>query len=113
MISFENPRQIPSLGAPARREHDDDPAWLQPIHEIDDILVGHADAAGRDGMANVFRLIGAVDTVQRVLVALVKIDRPRTERISRTACNALGVRTEPGLDLRRGDPVRPFSYTAN
>jgi len=54
-------------------------------------------------MADVFRLVGAVDTIQRVLVAFVKVDRPRTERISRTARNAFGVRTEPGLDLRRGD----------
>jgi hypothetical protein len=31
---------------PTRREDDDDRAWLHPIKEIDDILVGHADAAG-------------------------------------------------------------------
>jgi hypothetical protein len=29
-----------------RREHYDGRAWLHPIKEIDDILVGHADAAG-------------------------------------------------------------------
>ena len=99
--------------AVTRRKHDDRRANLHTGEKVDDILIGHADAAGRDGMADVFRLVGAMDTVQRVLVALVKVDCPRTERISRTARNALGVRTEPGLDLRRGDPVRPFSYTAN
>src|SRR5262249_29677744 len=98
---------------PTRREDDDDRAGLHPIHEIDDVLVGHADAARRDGMADIFRLVGAVDAVQGVLVALVKVDRPRAQRIGRASGNALWVGAEPGLDLRRRDPIRPFSYVAN
>ena len=80
----------PRSRAPTWREDDDDCAWLHPIHEIDDVLVGHADAAGRDGLADIFRLVGAVDAVQGVLVALVKVDRPRAERIFRPPAMRLG-----------------------
>src|SRR5437667_8258142 len=64
-------------------------------------------------MADIFRLVGAVDAVQGVLVALVKIDRPRAQRISRASGNALWVGAEPSLDLRRRDPIRPVGYMAN
>ena len=64
-------------------------------------------------MADIFRLVGAMDAVQGVLVALVKIERPRAQRIGRTSGNALRVGAEPGLDLRRGDSIRPFSRTTN
>src|SRR5690349_17990288 len=46
----------PRSRTPTWREDDDDRARLHPIHEVDDVLVGHADAAGRDGLANIFRL---------------------------------------------------------
>jgi hypothetical protein len=36
----------PDPCTPTRREDDDDSAGPHPIKEIDDILVGHADAAG-------------------------------------------------------------------
>ena len=97
-----------SLRAPARREDDDDRARLHPVHEIDDVLVEHADAARRDGLADIFRLVGAVDAVQRVLVALVEVERPRAQRIGRTSGNALRVGAEPRLDIRRRNPVGPF-----
>src|ERR1700733_12063927 len=91
-----------------RREDDDGRALLHAIKEIDDILIGHANAAGRYGLADIFRLVGAVYTIQRVLVALVKVERPRAERIGRPSRNAWWVRTETRLNLRRRDPVRPF-----
>jgi len=71
-----------------RREDDDGRALLHAIKEIDDILVGHADAAGRYGLANIFRLVGAVYAIQGVLVALVKVERPRAQGISRPSRNA-------------------------
>src|ERR1700721_2284956 len=83
------------------REDDDGRALLHPIKEIDDILVGHADAAGRYGLTDIFRLVGAVDAIQGVLVALVEVERPRAQRISRTSWNACRVWAEPGLHLRR------------
>jgi len=49
------------------REHDDNCADLDPIVEVDDVLIGHADAARRDGSANIFGLVGAVNTVPCVL----------------------------------------------
>ncbi len=51
------------------RQHHDRRAELDPVVQVDDILVGHADAAGRNRRADVFRLVGAVDAVQRVPVA--------------------------------------------
>src|SRR6516162_8987432 len=36
------------------REHDDNCADLDPIVEVDDVLIGHADAARRDGLADIF-----------------------------------------------------------
>src|SRR5215216_2327927 len=103
----------PRSRTPTWREDDDDRAQLHPIHEIDDVLVGHADASGRNGLADIFRPVGAVDAVQGVLVALVKVNRPRAERIFRTSGDALWVRAKPSLDLRRRNPVRPFSHTTN
>src|ERR1043166_2726351 len=64
-------------------------------------------------MADILRLVGAVDAVQGVLVALIKVDRPRAQRIGRASGNALWVGAEPSLDLRRRDPIRPLSYVAN
>src|SRR5258708_3336338 len=105
--------RAPALRAPARREDDDNRSRLHPAHEIDDVFVEHADAARRDGLTDIFRLVGAVDAVQRVLVALVEVERPRAERIGRTSGNALRVGAEPRLDLRRRNPVGPFGDFAN
>ena len=51
-----------------RRKHHDNGAFLDAAIEIDDILIGQADAAGRNRRADIFRLVGAVDAIQRVLV---------------------------------------------
>src|SRR5258708_9872203 len=85
----------PRLCVLIRREHDDGRTRLHPIEEIDDILVGHADAAGRYRLADIFRLVGAVDAVQGVLVARVKVERPRAEWIGRTSWNARRVGAQP------------------
>ena len=45
------------------REDNDNCADLDPIVEIDRILIGHADAARGDGLADIFGLVGAVDTI--------------------------------------------------
>ena len=55
------------LRAPARREDDDNRSRLHPVREIDDVFVEHADAAGRDGLTDIFRLVGTVDAIERVL----------------------------------------------
>src|SRR5262245_55253515 len=67
-----------------RRKYHDRGADFHLVVEIDRVLVGHADAPRRDRAADIFRLIGAVDPVQRVLVALVEIQRSRAHRIMGT-----------------------------
>src|SRR5260221_3404151 len=46
-----------------RREDDDGRALLDPIKEIDDILVGHADASGGYGLCAIVRPGGSVGAV--------------------------------------------------
>jgi hypothetical protein len=58
-----------------RREDHDNCAHSDAIVEVDDVLVGHANAARGDGSADIFRLVGAVDPVLRVLATRVQIDR--------------------------------------
>src|SRR5262245_36081778 len=99
--------------ATARGENDDRRSHSHPLVEIDHVLVGHADAAGRYRTADVFRLVGAVDAIQRVLAPLVEIDRSCPQGIGRTAGDARRVRAEPGLDLRGRNPVRPLRHLAD
>ena len=70
------PRTEQRVALAARQNHDPCP---QPdaIVKVDHILLGYADAARRNGVANVFRLSDAVNPVKRVLVALEKVRRPR------------------------------------
>jgi hypothetical protein len=49
-----------------RFQHHYDGADADAIIEIDDVLVGHADAARGDRRADIFRLVGAVNAEQRV-----------------------------------------------
>src|SRR6185437_8445321 len=58
-----------------RCQHHHDGAGLDPLVQVDDVLVGHADAARGNRLADIFRLVGAVDAVERVLVALEQIHR--------------------------------------
>src|SRR3954453_1275967 len=111
--SASKPRDWQRPCALTRREDDNGSALPHPIKKIDDILVGHTDATGLYGLADIFRLVGAVDAVQGVLVALVKIERPGPQRISRTSVNTCGVRAEPRLNFRRRDPIRPLSHLAD
>ena len=69
-----------SVGAPSRmgsecpatcREYDDNCADLDPIVEVDDVLIGHADSTRRNSSADIFGLIGAVNTVPCVLATRV------------------------------------------
>src|SRR5215470_19386415 len=69
------PGRITLLG----RKHNHDRTHLDAIVEVDHVLVGHPDAAGRDGLADILGLVGAVNPEQRVLVPLVEIDTPCTQ----------------------------------
>ena len=57
----------------SRRENNDNGAELDTIVEVDHVLVSHTDAARRDRPADILGLIGAVDTVLRVLGTRVQI----------------------------------------
>ena len=95
-----------------RLEHHDDGADLHPAIEIDHVLVGHADAAGGNRRADIFRLVGAVNPEQRVLAARIEIERARTHRIVRARRHE-GRNAEP-LDFALGRmPGRPLGHAAD
>ena len=80
--------------------------------QIDHVLIGHADAAGRDRCADIFRLVGAVNSEQRVLAAGIEVKRPGTHRIIGTGRHEFRY-AEP-RDFPRGRmPGRPFGFAAN
>src|SRR5207237_8993669 len=77
-------RQLPH----PRAQHHDLGAGRRALVEIDDVLVEHADAAGRDAVADGPRLVGAVDAVERILVGLPQIERAGAERVAWAAGHA-------------------------
>src|SRR5262249_51370955 len=83
-----------------RRQHHDLGADARAIVELDDVLVGHSNAARGNALADGPRLVGAVDPVKGVLVALPKIQGAGAERILRTAGHA---EAAAQLDHRRSD----------
>jgi hypothetical protein len=56
-----------------RSQHHHSRANLHPIVEIDHILIGYPDATRGNRTSDVFGLVGAVDAIQRVLAAGVKV----------------------------------------
>ena len=61
------------------------PANLHAFVEIDHVVVEHAHAAARHGLADRPRLVRAVDAEHGVVAVLVEIDGARAERIVQTA----------------------------
>src|SRR5262249_38215686 len=100
------------------REHDDFGAGGCALVEVYHIFVAHADAAGGHVVADAFRLIGAVDAIERVDLALPEVERAGAERIVGAAMHAV---TASQLDHVLADfgfaienilgwiPVRPFA----
>src|SRR4051812_47820166 len=68
------------------------------VVKVDDVDVAHPDAARGHRMADLLRLVRAVDAIERVLVALVKVERARAERVVRAALRVLDMRPA-GLHL--------------
>ena len=96
-----------------RPQHDHWRTDLHPRVQVDRVLVGHADTAGRNGTADVFGLIGAVDAVERILVGRVKVHAPRAERIVRPAGDIGWQRPKAALLAGRGHPSGPFFHAAD
>ena len=77
--------------------------------EVDDVVVGHADAAGRHRLADRVGLVRAVDAIERA----GEVHRARAERIVDAALHvARQVGTAP-QHLRRRGPVRPFALVGD
>src|SRR5262249_4114304 len=62
-------------------QHDHLGADADPTVEVDDVLVGHAEAARRHRLADGFRLVRSMDAIERG----AEIHRARTERIGAAA----------------------------
>ena len=96
-----------------RSQHHDRCADLHPREQVDDVLVGEADAAGRNRLADIFGLIRAVHAEQRVLVALVEVKGARPHRVMRAGRNVIRNVAEPLLDVGGGDPAGPLFHAAD
>src|SRR5262245_62411058 len=86
--------------------------------EIDDLLVEHADAARGHRLADGLRRIGSMNAIERVLVALIEIERPRPERILWPAGHHVGqppaiLAQLPNDHLLRRMPLRPGPHEAD
>ena len=62
-------------------EHDDFGAGRRALVEVDHIFVAHTDAAGGHVMTDTLGLIGTVNAIERVDLALPKIERAGAQRI--------------------------------
>src|SRR5437764_12397224 len=89
-------------------EHHHNRAELHPAVGIDRILIGQPDAARGNRMSNVFGLVGAMDAIQRVLAARVKVDAACAHWIARAAFDVIRQRSEPALLIFSRCPTRPF-----
>src|SRR6476659_9802971 len=66
-------------------EHNHLRTYGNAVVKVGDIIIGHPDAAGRHAMADGPRLVGAVNTVEGVLVALPQVKSTSAERVIRAA----------------------------
>src|SRR5690606_31384323 len=87
----------------------DEGADLHALIEVDDVLIGHAEAARRDSFADRLRFVRTVDAIQ----CRAEIDRPRAERVVRSALHiAWQIRLTLQHLLGR-PPIRPFALLRN
>ena len=86
-----------------RREDNHHRARLHSFVEVDDVLVGHADAAGRNRLANVFGLVRSVNTVEGVLITLIKVHCPCAHWVLRPWADIVG-HVHALLNVFRRDP---------
>ena len=84
--------------------HDDRGADGDATIEIGDVLIGHAEAAGRYRLADRLRLVRAVDAIQR----RAQIHGARAERIVDAAGHVARQIGPPRQHLRGRRPARPF-----
>src|SRR5262245_2900 len=97
----------------AGRQHDDRRTDLHPAIEVDDVLVGEADAARGDGLADILRLVGAVTAVQRIFTIGIEVEAARAHWVLRTARHVRRKRAKALLLTRGGGPAWPLGHAAN
>src|SRR3989442_15053463 len=88
--------------------HDHGRAELDPVVEIDDVVVGQPDAAGGRCRADRVRLVRAVDTVHGV----AEIESARAERIVGTAGHVARQIRAALQHLVGRSPIRPLALGA-
>src|SRR5262249_60854498 len=89
-------------------DHHDPGADLDPLVEVNDILVAHADAAGRYRLTDRPWLVRTVDAVE----ARTEIHCARAEGIFGAAFHVTG-QVGPALEhFGRRRPIRPFALAA-
>src|SRR3954462_2789238 len=94
-------------------EHHDDRARLDPVVEVDHVLVGQPDAAGGYRLSDILRLVGPVDAEHRILAAGEKINPAGAHRILPAPLGIIGKRAEPLLLTFGRRPTRPFFLAAD
>src|SRR5262245_20291924 len=72
-LCLERVGRCPARSLLLGSKHHHSRAGLHSAVEINHILIGQADATRRNRMSNILRLVRAVDAVQRVLTASVKV----------------------------------------
>jgi hypothetical protein len=99
------------------REYDHFRSDRRAIVKVDDVFVAHADAASGHVMPDALRLVGTVNAVERVDLALPQIECPCAERIIGAAMHAVTALQWHHVladfrfaieDIARRTPVRPF-----
>src|SRR5690606_15295223 len=95
-------------------DDDERTAFTHVVVEVDDVLVDHADTAGRHGPADGPDIRIAVDAIDRVPVAFVNVERACAQRIVQSRIHA-AIRDADGFQLRLARdhlvgrvPSRPF-----
>src|SRR5215831_11377738 len=101
LVEQAKPGRGATLGS---RQHHHLGADIDAVIEVDDVLVGHADASGCRAAADGRGRVGAVDAVE----GTAEIHGARAERIGRAAGHEARQVRRAGNHLRRRRPIRPL-----
>ena len=100
---------LPQFRAGAIKANNHCGADFDAIVEIDDVVIGHANAARRGRCADGMRLVGTVDAV----LGVAEIQRARAEWIGGATVH-MTWQIGPALEhFRRWGPIRPFALVGD
>jgi hypothetical protein len=89
--------------------HDDRRAYFGASVQIGDVVIGHANAPGRNRLPDRIRLVRAVNTIKRAR----KIHSASAQRIIYAAFHVSGQIRATLQHLRGRRPIRPLTLIAN